>query len=172
MITDLVQIKILGEKKREENTRLRVHMKSRDYSDRILRRTAEQIEDAIDCTTCANCCRVATAKVTERDIERLAKHFHVKPSRIQADYVEEHGEEGPILKRDKGTGCVFLNGNECTVYEARPESCQKFPHVVRGNGSIASRMWQFIDRATYCPIVYNTLEAFKDDLKFKRRSPL
>ena len=71
MITDLVQIKILGEKKREENTRLRIHMKSRDYSDRILRRTAEAIEDAIDCTTCANCCRVATAKVTERDIDRL-----------------------------------------------------------------------------------------------------
>jgi hypothetical protein len=168
VITDLVQIKILGEKKREENTRFRLHMKSRDYSDRILRRTAEQIEDAIDCTACANCCRVATAKVTERDIDRLAKHFRVKPSRIQSDYVVEQGEEGLILKRDKSTGCVFLNGNECTVYEARPESCQKFPHVVRGTGSIASRMWQFIDRATYCPIVYNTLEAFKDDLKFKR----
>ena len=168
MITDLVQIKILGEKKREENTRLRIHMKSRDYSDRILRRTAEAIEDAIDCTTCANCCRVATAKVTERDIDRLAKHFRVKPSRIQADYVIENAEEGLVLQRDKKTGCVFLSGNECTVYEARPESCQKFPHVVRGNGSIASRMWQFIDRATYCPIVYNTLEAFKDDLKFNR----
>src|ERR1035441_1826787 len=108
-------------------------MKSRDYSDRILRRTAEAIEDAIDCTTCANCCRVATAKVTERDIERLAKHFHVKPSRIQADYVVDNPEEGPVLQRDKKTGCVFLNGNECTVYEARPESCQKFPHVVRGD---------------------------------------
>jgi hypothetical protein len=22
-------------------------------------------------------------------------------------------------------------------------------------------MWQFIDRATYCPIVYNSLEAYK-----------
>jgi len=41
---------------------------------------------------------------------------------------------------------VFLNGNECTVYDARPDSCQKFPHVVRGNGSIASRMWELIDR--------------------------
>ena len=168
MITDLGQIKILGEKKREENSRFRVFMKSRDYSDRILRRTAETIEDAIDCTTCANCCRVATAKVTARDIARLARHFRVKPSRIQSDYVVESPEEGLILKRDKTTGCVFLNGNECTVYEARPESCQKFPHVVRGTGSIASRMWQFIDRASYCPIVYNTLEAFKEDLKFKR----
>ena len=159
---------MLGEKKRDENNRFRLHMKSRDYSDRILRRTAETIENAIDCTTCANCCRVASAKITERDVERLAKHFRVKPSRIMADYVVEHPEEGPVLQRDKKTGCVFLSGNECTVYDARPDSCQKFPHTVRGNGSIASRMWQFIDRATYCPIVYNTLEAFKEDLKFNK----
>jgi hypothetical protein len=40
--------------------------------------------------------------------------------------------------------------------------------VVRGNGSIASRMWQFTDRACYCPIVYNSLEAFKKELGFTR----
>jgi hypothetical protein len=29
-------------------------------------------------------------------------------------------------------------------------------------------MWEFVDRACYCPIVYNSLEAFKDELKFQR----
>jgi hypothetical protein len=53
----------------------------------------------------------------------------------------------------------------CTT---RPEGCQKFPHVVRGNGSIVSRMWEPIDRACYCPIVYNSLGAFKDEMEFKR----
>ena len=168
MITDLVQIKLLGEKKREENLRFRKHMKSRDHSDRILRRIGEQVEEQIDCLQCTNCCRVATAKVTERDVERLSRYLRIKPSRFLADFTEESEEEGLILKREQGTGCVFLNGNECTVYEARPESCQKFPHVVRGAGSIASRMWQFVDRACYCPIVYNSLEAFKDELKFQR----
>jgi uncharacterized protein len=168
VITDLVQIRMLGEKKREENLRFRKHMKSRDHSDRILRRVAEQVEEQIDCLQCANCCRVATAKVTERDVERLTKHLRIKPSRFIADFTEQSEEEGLILKRDKKTGCVFLNGNECTVYDARPEGCQKFPHVVRGNGSIASRMWEFVDRACYCPIVYNSLEAFKDELKFQR----
>src|SRR5664279_546075 len=100
MLTDLVQIKLLGEKKRPENERFRKHMKSFDHSDRILRRIGEEIEDAIDCLQCANCCRVATAKVTERDVERLAKHFRVKPARIMADYVEKSAEEGLILKRD------------------------------------------------------------------------
>ena len=169
MITDLVQIKLLGEKKRPENERFRKHMKSFDHSDRILRRIAEQVEDAIDCLACANCCRVATAKVTERDVERLSKHLRLKPGRFLADFTVESEEEGLVLRRDKKTGCVFLSGNECTVYDARPESCQRFPHVVRGNGSIVSRMWELIDRACYCPIVYNSLEAFKDEMEFRRQ---
>jgi uncharacterized protein len=40
--------------------------------------------------------------------------------------------------------------------------------MLRGQGSIASRMWQFVDRACYCPIVYNCLEAFKEELRFQK----
>ena len=162
MLTDLVQIRLLGEKKRDENLRFRRFMKSHDHSDRILRRIAEEIEEQIDCTACANCCRVATAIVTERDAERLARKyraFRLRASR--PSYTVESEEEGRILRQTKESGCVFLSGNECTVYDDRPDACQRFPHVVRGNGSIASRMWEFVDRACYCPIVYNSLEAFK-----------
>jgi Fe-S-cluster containining protein len=168
MLTDLVQIRLMGEKKRGENLRFRRFMKSRDHSDRILRRIAENIEEHVDCTACANCCRVATAVVLERDVERLARYLRITPARFLAEYAMESEEEGRILRRGNEAGCVFLDGNECTVYEARPESCQRFPHLVRGNGSIASRMWQFVDRACYCPIVYNSLEAFKAELGFKR----
>ena len=167
MITDLVQIRLLGEKKRGENERLRRHMKAHGHSDRILRRIAEGIEEQIDCRACGNCCKVATAKVSERDIERLARHLRWSPAQFAAQYTVESEEEGRILRRTDEAGCVFLEGTECTVYDARPETCQRFPHVVRGNGSIASRMWQLVDRACYCPIVYNTLEAFKEELKFK-----
>ena len=80
----------------------------------------------------------------------------------------EDAEEGRILRRSEETGCVFLDGNTCTVYDDRPDTCRRFPHLVRGNGSIASRMWQFIDRASYCPIVYNALEAFKVETRFRK----
>ena len=86
MITDLVQIRTLGEKKRDENLRFRKWMKSRDHSDRILRRLAEEVEEQIDCTTCANCCRVATAKVSERDVERLARYLRTSRERFLAGY--------------------------------------------------------------------------------------
>ena len=168
MLTDLVEIRLQGEKKRPENERFRRHLKSRDHSDRILRRIAEGIEEQVDCTVCANCCRVATVKLSERDVERLARWFRMTPARFLAEYAQESEEEGVILKRTEAEGCVFLEGTTCTVYDARPETCQRFPHLVRGSGSIASRMWQFIDRACYCPIVYNALEAFKAETKFRR----
>ncbi|MGA3240619.1 MAG: YkgJ family cysteine cluster protein [Bryobacteraceae bacterium] len=170
MLTDLVQIRLLGEKKRDENLRFRRYMKSHDHSDRILRRIAEEIEEQIDCTACANCCRVATAIVTERDAERLARHLRIPLARFQADYTVESEDEGRILRQTKESGCVFLSGNECTVYDARPDACQRFPHVVRGNGSIASRMWEFVDRACYCPIVYNSLEAFKREMGYRNHA--
>jgi len=168
VVTDLVQIRMLGEKKRDENLRFRVFIKSNHHSDLPLRRIAQGIEEQIDCTACANCCKAATTSVSPRDIARLAKFLRITPARFKADYVMESAEEGLILRRTEESGCVFLDGNLCTVYEARPDICQRFPHLVRGNGSIASRMWSFVDRASFCPIVYNSLEAFKDALRFRR----
>jgi uncharacterized protein len=169
MITDLVQIKMLGEKKADENLRFRRFMKSHDHSDRILRRIAQGIEDQIDCTVCANCCRTSTTGLSERDIEHLARHLRISPEQFVAEYTSIDAEEDTrILKFTEGPGCVFLEGNLCGVYEARPGICQRYPHVVRGNGSIASRMWDFVDRAAVCPIVYNCLEAFKEELRFRR----
>ncbi|HKX00632.1 MAG TPA: YkgJ family cysteine cluster protein [Bryobacteraceae bacterium] len=168
MLTDLVQIRTLGERKRTENERFRRFLKSHDHSDRRLRRMAEDIEGQIDCSQCANCCRVATVRISDRDIERLAHQMRISRQDFLRQYTTESEEEGRILKRSEEQGCVFLDGKTCTVYEARPDTCRRFPHLVRGSGSIASRMWQFIDRACYCPIVYNSLEAFKADLKFSR----
>jgi uncharacterized protein len=161
---------MLGEKKRQENLRFRTFMKSRDHSDRILRRIAQGVEDEVDCTICANCCRVATATVKERDVEHLARFLRISEARFLAEYTTDSEDEGRILRRTDAEGCVFLSGNECTVYEARPDACQRFPHVVRGNGSIASRMWQFVDRACYCPIVYNSLEAFKEEMGYRNHA--
>lgn len=167
MIQDLVQIRQLGEKKRPENERFRRHLKTHYYSERRLRHMAEEIEEQIDCTQCANCCRVATVRLSDRDVERLAKHLSVTRAQFLDEYTTTSDEEGLILRRTDAAGCTFLEGNTCTVYDARPDTCSRFPHLVRGNGSIASRMWQFIDRACYCPIVYNALEAFKEETEFR-----
>jgi len=166
VITDLVQIRRLGEQKRSENERFRRHLKTYRFVERKLRHIAEETEQAIDCLDCANCCRVATARVTERDVEKLAKFMRLPLNRFLRDFTVETEDEGLVLKREEDGACVFLSGNECTAYEARPASCQDFPHLIRGAGSLQARVWAFIDRACYCPIVYNTLEQWKVETEF------
>lgn len=167
MLTDLIQIRRSGELKREENSRFRIYLKRHNYVERRLKRIGETIQDQIDCTSCANCCRVATIEPSERDILKLAKLLRISRDRFLAEYTAEDADGKRILKRTEH-GCVFLNGMDCIVYEDRPRSCELFPHVVKGEGPITTRMWELIDRATYCPIVYNSLEAFKIESGFER----
>jgi Fe-S-cluster containining protein len=166
VITDLVQIRRLGESKRGENNKLRLHLKRHVFVERKLKAIAQDVQEQIDCTVCANCCRVATTTLQERDVERLSKYLRLPRQRFLDQYTEISPEEGLILKRNED-GCVFLEGNLCTIYEARPSTCVDFPHLVRGAGSLVHRMWQMIDRACYCPIVYNALERFKDEVRFR-----
>jgi Fe-S-cluster containining protein len=171
LITDLVQIRRLGDKMRPENERFRKHLKAHGYNERRLRHIGAGIEEQIDCTQCANCCRVAAVPLLDRDIAKLAKFFRLTPAKFKDQYVEPDAGGKPVLRRTP-EGCVFLAGNECTVYEARPSNCVDFPHVVRGEGRIATRMWEFIDRACYCPIVFNVLDAFKSETDFPRQPPV
>ncbi|MBI5283436.1 MAG: YkgJ family cysteine cluster protein [Candidatus Solibacter usitatus] len=166
MITDLIQIRRLGEQKRGENERFRRHLKTHDFVERRLRHLAEETEAQVDCTECANCCKVATARLLARDVDRLAKLLRLPEARFLKEYTTKTEDEGLVLKRDEATGCVFLSGNECTVYETRPASCRDFPHMLRGSASLQAKMWDFKDRAVYCPIVYNTLEAWKVETGF------
>jgi len=165
MLVDLVQIERLERQKRNENTRFRAYLKQHRHSDRRLRRFGEEIEAEIDCTACANCCRLTEVNITERDIEKLAKFLGVTHAEFIRDSTQQDEAGNLILKRSE-SGCVFLEGKLCSVYEARPQNCAQFPHVVRGAGSIASRMWRLVDRAGYCPIVYNWMEKVKEDLRF------
>lgn len=167
MVTDLVQIKRYGEKQREKNLRLRAWMKRHNFVERRLKVIAQEVEEAIDCTNCANCCRVATTQISDRDGDRLARHLGMKLPDFLREYTIETPDEGRILRRTND-GCVFLSGNTCTVYEARPQTCELFPHLAKGNGSLVSRMWHMPDRAVYCPIVFNTLESFKFETGFKK----
>jgi uncharacterized protein len=165
--TDLIHIKRFGEKQRDENRRFRSWLKSHTFVERRLKAIAQNIEESIDCTACANCCRVATTPVTDRDAEHLARYLGMKFAQFLRDYTSDSPDEGRILRRDEN-GCVFLAGNLCSVYDARPQTCQNFPHLVKGNGSLVSRMWHMPDRAVYCPIVFNTLEEWKAETGFRK----
>lgn len=166
MITDLVQIRRLGEKKRGENLKFRRYLKSHAFVERQFRKAAEEVQDQIDCRQCGECCRVTDVQIAERDIQKLARFLGIP----EKQFVEKHtavDENGEMILRRTASGCEFLAGNECTVYEARPGNCERFPHLLRGSASLEAKMWDFADRATYCPIVYNWMEQIKGLTKFR-----
>ena len=167
MITDLVQIRRMGEKNKPENLRFRRWIKSHNFVERQFRHAAEEVTDAIDCRACAECCRVTEVQLVDRDVEHLARYLGLRPQKFLEEYTTRNEDRELILRRTEKEGCVFLQGNECTVYEARPGNCEKFPHLLKGAGSLESRMWQFVDRATYCPIVFNWMEEVKGLTNFK-----
>lgn len=170
MITDLVQIRRLGEKKKAENLRFRAWIKSHNYVERQFIRAGQEIEDQIDCRECGECCRVGEVELAERDAEKLAKFLGMPPKMFVAQHTAVDEDGKPILKRTE-QGCTFLVGNECTVYDARPGACERFPHIVKGSGSLASRLWKLVDRAGYCPIVYNWMETVKGLTNFRDHLP-
>ena len=57
--------------------------------------------------------------------------------------------------------CVFLRGNHCKIYEARPKTCRDFPHVAVGKHSLGSRQSSLARWAPLCPIIFNALEEYK-----------
>ena len=170
MITDLVQIRRLGENNRAENLRFRKWIKSHAFVERQFRRAAEEVHAAIDCRQCAECCRVGEVPLAQRDIERLARFLGI-PERSFAEQYVMLDKAGAAILRRTASGCVFLDGNDCTVYEARPGNCERFPHLLRGSGSLQSRMWDFVDRAAYCPIVFNWMEQVKGLTNFFSSRP-
>ena len=168
MITDLVQISRLGEKKRGENEKFRRWIKSHNFVERQFRAAAKEVHAAIDCRECAECCRVTEAEIFEKDVVSLAKNLGISRKHFLEQYTQTGDEGELILKRTEEAGCVFLDGNDCTIYEFRPKTCEGFPHLLRGMGSIQHKMWAYVDRATYCPIVYNWMEQVKDLTNFKK----
>jgi Fe-S-cluster containining protein len=168
VITDLVQIRRLGEKKKAENESFRKYLKRHEWVERQFRRAAQDIEDQIDCRQCAECCRVTECEITTSDVQRLAKFLGIKPSAFVEQYTMKGSDDEMILKRTDKDGCVFLEGNDCSIYEERPTTCKGFPHLLKGAGSIQAKMWAFVDRATYCPIVYNWMETVKGFTKFTK----
>jgi len=167
MITDLVQIRRLGEKKHAENERFRKHLKTREWAEKQLRRAAREIQEKFDCRQCAECCRVTEVEPTRRDIERLSKFLGISTREFIAKYTMIAEDKSRILKKSEKKGCIFLSGNDCTVYEARPLDCSGFPHLMKGAGSIPAKMWAFVERAEFCPIVYNWMEEAKKLTKFR-----
>jgi hypothetical protein len=106
-----------------------------------------------DCLQCANCCSSISPIVTQKDIDKLARHFKRKP----ADMIDEYfhiDEDGDYVFNQ--SPCPFLMpDNYCMVYESRPKACREYPHTNR------RKMIQILNitkkNCEICPVVYGII---------------
>jgi Fe-S-cluster containining protein len=166
ILTDLTQIQRASLAKEDENTAFRAFVKMEvELSDRrlntLVNETTSQVWKHIDCRSCANCCRTRQPVFSRVEVQRIAAYLGLTLEEMRTRYLTSDAETGKYITQ--GLPCPFLDGNLCSIYEVRPAVCAGYPHLHR---NFRSRLWQVIDNAETCPIVYNVLERLKKSLGF------
>jgi Fe-S-cluster containining protein len=117
----------------------------------------DKISERIDCLACANCCRSLGPRITDKDVERMAKALRMKQVDVISKYLRIDEDKDMVFQT---MPCPFLGAdNYCSIYENRPKACREYPHTDR------KRFYQIynlsIKNAYTCPIVYEVLEELK-----------
>ncbi len=114
----------------------------------------EKISKRTDCLLCANCCKSLGPRITDKDVDRIAKALKLKATNVIEKYLKID-EDGDLVFKEMP--CPFLcSDNYCSIYESRPKACREYPHTDR------KRFYQIynltVTNASTCPIVYEVLQ--------------
>lgn len=110
-----------------------------------------------DCLTCANCCKTTGPLFTNADVQRIAKHFRLKPQKFIDTYLQIDEDNDYVLKQ---VPCTFLRAdNYCSIYDVRPKACQEFPHTERKKFQQISNLT--LKNIAICPAAFNIVEEMK-----------
>jgi Fe-S-cluster containining protein len=76
--------------------------------------------------------------VTRRDIERLARHFNLRYADAEARFTKPDSKGKFRMMRHRkdrvfDSACMMLDQEKrrCTIYDARPGVCRKYPDTSR-----------------------------------------
>jgi Fe-S-cluster containining protein len=162
VITDLAEVRRLAESKADENKDFRRHLAAHHYPEEPFHILATEIQNEMDCMQCANCCRQMVVSASEAAVEAIAAHLNIPPEAVIRLYtVPDPKAPGKRLLRQVDDACIFLDGNLCMIYEARPKACRNFPHVAAHLHTLGSRFSSLCRNAWLCPIIYNAIESYK-----------
>ncbi|MFM1620141.1 YkgJ family cysteine cluster protein [Streptococcus mutans] len=128
--------------------------------DKIVQEVHTEVFREIDCTKCANCCKILGPLFTESDISRIAKHFRMRLPVFEDMYLRVDEDNDKIFK---SMPCPFLGeDNLCFIYDIRPKACREFPHTDR------KKIYQInhltIQNTLICPAVYLFVEKLQERL--------
>ena len=149
--------------KKKENRKFFSKLKKRPPKDldSLMVELHEDEFSRTDCLTCANCCKTTGPLFTQKDIERISKHFRMKPGEFIDAYLRLDEDNDFVLQ---SVPCPFLGeDNYCSIYEKRPKACREYPHTDRKDFHKISSIT--IRNTAVCPAAFNIVEKMKERLK-------
>lgn len=159
------QLPKLAQEKQNENKKFfgKLRKKPPKDLDYIMQDLHETEFRRTDCLKCANCCKTTGPLFTNADIERIAKHFRMKPQKFIDQFLRVDEENDYVLQ---SVPCTFLGAdNYCSIYGVRPKACREFPHTDRKKIQQISNLT--LKNVAICPAAYNIVEEMKKRLKLK-----
>ncbi len=161
--TNLETIASIGKQREEENWKFRSYLKDvRGVNlDAIVQQLYAEVSSHIDCTQCANCCKVVYPILDEEDVVALSSHLNGSVEEFITKHLVVSDEEENAFKFN-AVPCPFLVENKCAHYASRPKVCKSYPHLQKN--SFTLRLMGVIGNYSICPIVFNVYERLKKEV--------
>jgi Fe-S-cluster containining protein len=162
-ITDLEVIATIAAEKEEENDHFLRSLRHHDDEklDAVVHTIYSQVNPAIDCTKCGNCCKTLIVNITKPEIEGLSKYLDIPLDELKEKYIEESSQGNCFIN---SVPCHFLDGTKCSIYDGRFTECRDFPHLHKPG--FRERFLGTLLHYGSCPIIFNVVEQVKRELKF------
>ena len=142
-------------------------LKFQDYGfdpDELAAELHERAFQMVDCTRCANCCKILTIKLSASDAERLAEHLNMTTDAFVETYLATD-EEGNHKFRQQP--CQFLGADDrCRIYSVRPTDCRGYPHT--NQKWFTSRTMSHASNALICPAVFWIVEQMRSQSVYRQ----
>lgn len=155
----LEELPKLAAEKHAENSKFfkKIRRKPPKNIDYIMQELHEEEFERTDCLRCGNCCKTTGPLFTRADIERISKHFRMKPQRFIEAYLKVDEDDDYVLQ---SVPCTFLGAdNYCSIYEVRPKACREFPHTDRKKFQQLAELT--IKNVAICPAAFSIVEEMK-----------
>ena len=163
--TDLNTINLAGKQKEKENWKFRSYLKGLDIEakelDKIVHKINNEVTSQIDCTKCANCCKVFYPVLDEDDVVKFSSTLNNSIYEFKSDYLV-FSEDEEDKYNFNSVPCPFLKDNKCSNYINRPKDCESFPHLHKEH--FWTRLMGVVEYYSICPIVFNVYEQLKKEL--------
>jgi len=117
----------------------------------------------IDCKECGNCCRSLAVTIDKKELLAMANAKNDNMTDFERKFTVSDEDGDRVLK----SPCPMLDGNLCSIYSHRPDTCRTFPHLEKPG--FVSRLIGVIGSLSVCPIAFNVFEDLKGRYKWRGR---